>query len=347
MIAFSLDILQWAGWSAVAMAGAAMAFIYAALETGIYVMNKLRLDLRAESGSHSARRIRRVIRNQGNLLAVLLIGSNVMTYAATFAVGAMFVLAGHEEHAEWYTMLVAGPILFVVAEAVPKNVAQRVGERLVHRLSPVLAVSHWMFNACGLAPLLRGFSGLVMRMLGRRQDSYIPMGHAGLTALVADVQATGVLTHLQTVMADRIIHIGQIKLAQVMIPMEKVASVPAGASREQLLEVMQKHNHSRFPVLDANGQVISMWNIYDALAGEPVTDVSVRGRGHEGTATHKPSGRMPDLLALEDSASVTDALYRMQRAHAPIAVIAHEGRHVGIVTIKDLVEEIVGEIETT
>lgn len=327
MIAMTIS-LESLGWIALLLAASALSFVYSGLETGIYLMNKIRLDLLAESGSAPARRIRGVIANQGNFLAVLLLGANLANYATTFAISALFVLAGYR-HAEWYTLAVGAPILFVFCESVPKNVAQRVAETMVLSLSGVLKASSVVFNACGLAPLVRGFAWLLMRIVAPKARSHATMGHESLSAVVAESHASGVLTHSQTVMADRIMHISGVTVRHAMIPMSKVIYAPANLNRAQMLDLMRAHNYSRFPQVDAAGQVVSILNIYDALA--------------EGSAA---AAKVSEPVMLPDSTTITDALYVMQRTHAPMAVVADAtGKHVGIVTVKDLVEEIVGELE--
>ncbi len=328
LAAISMEYLPWAVLLAI---GACLSFMYSGLETGIYLMNKSRLDLRAESGSKAARLVRRVIHSPGNLLAVLLIGSNVAEYVATFAVSAMFLLAGYGDRVEWYTVAVVAPGLFIFCESLPKNLAQRAAERFVYRFAPLLRASSVLFNACGLAGVVRGFAWALMKLVRARQQSYIPMGHQGLAAVVADSQAAGVLTHTQTVMADRVMHITQVRLKNAMIPMAKVAYAPAQVTHEQMLELMRAHNFSRFPMLDGAAQVVAILNIYDALAAAD---------------NEPPTGKTLEPLVLGEDMAVTDALYRMQRSHSPMAIVADaSGKHVGIATVKDLVEEIVGELD--
>ncbi len=93
MIAQAASHLQWSLWLSVLWASVILQALYAGMETGIYVMNKVRLELRAERGYGPARLLRRMLDRPDNLLAVLLIGTNLTSYAATFAVSAMFVLA--------------------------------------------------------------------------------------------------------------------------------------------------------------------------------------------------------------------------------------------------------------
>ena len=331
MIAEVPPLAAWFLWVPVFLIGLLFGALYNAAETGIYVMNKTRLELRAEFGSRPARILRVMIRRPGNLLAVLLIGTNLADYAATFAVSAMFVMAGYADQAEWYALAVAAPLLFIFCTSVPKNVSQRMAEGVAHRLAWLLRASSFLFNVCGIAPLVRGFSSLLMRAAGVRRPSHSPLGHESLTSIVAEGHASGVLTHSQSIMADRVMRISEVSLRDVMIPMRQVVSVPRDITRERIIEVIRQHNYSRLPVLDAAGRVVGILNIYDVLAeGESVP----------------PADLMKPPLILLAGLTVTDALYHVQREHAAMAIVeGATGRHVGIVTIKDLVEEIVGELE--
>jgi len=315
-------------WAAALAGSMLLRGLYAGMETGIYVVNKIRLDLRAEEGLRSARLLRRLLRNPNNVLAVLLVGTNLFSYVATFCVASLFILAGFGGSAEWLTIAVATPALFIFAESVPKTVFQRLAERAVYRFAPLLWASHLLFLCTGATPLVRSFGAFLMKLVGRRSRHSL-FGHEGLSAVVAEGRASGLLTHFQSIMADRVAHIRTVTLAQALVPMKRVVSVPAGADRATLLEVFRNNSYSRLPLVESDGQVAGILDIYGVL-----TD-----------AGQSPSERATPPLCLEWDLNVTDALYRMQRARAMMAVVRRDGKHVGIVTVKDLVEEIVGEIQ--
>jgi len=319
----------WTAWSALAVAGLVTGALYAGLETGIYVLNKVRLDLRAEAGSRPARTLRRWLANTGSLLSVLLVGTNVSGYATTFAVTALFVLAGAGHHAQWYTLAVATPLMFIL-ESVPKNVFQRLAERLVYRLSWYLAASSVLFHACGLAPLVRGFGWLMMRLALVGRAKRAGWHEHSLEAIMAESAASGVLTPFQSVMATRVMRISEVSLADVMTPMSRVFSAPRGVSGETFIGRLRGHDYSRVPLRDADGQVVGVVDIYDVL-----TDPSAPA----------PADRMTPPLVLPAGMNVPDVLYRMQQARTQMTIVQDAGgRHVGLATIKDLVEEIVGEL---
>jgi CBS domain containing-hemolysin-like protein len=317
-------------WAAVAAAAVAMAMLYAGMETGIYVLNKIRLDLRAEGGSRQARILRGLLRRPDHLLAVLLIGSSAATYAATFAIRGLFTAAGCGEWSEWYSLATATLVLFVLGEAVPKNIFQHAAEKLVYRLAVPLKLSSAAFTACGLGPLVRACSSLVLRLVPKRALQ-ARAAQQGFAAIMAEGTASGVLTHFQSVMADRVMRVTQVTLADVMIPMDRVISAPRDIDIDSLKALIRDHNFSRLPLLDGAGQVSGVLDIHEVLLG-----------GDQ----DQPVGKAVAPLVLPADMSVTDAMYRMQRTHSVMAVTADAGgKHVGIVTIKDLVEEIVGELE--
>ncbi len=321
---------DWLIWPMVLVVCTGFDAIFCGLETGIYVMNKNRLELRAEAGNHTARTLQRMLARPNRLLTVLLIGANVCRYLSTFSISAMFVQAGHEAGAEVYTLLVATPLFFVVSDSGPKSIFQRLGARGVYPLVWLLKAADRLFFWTGISPLVMGVSTLLMRVVSSGGKTTPSMGHQGIATLVEEGYASGVLTHFQSVMADRVMRIGDVQVGDVMIPMERVVSAPQNIGRDDLIEIIRPHNFSRLPMLDHAGQAAGVLNIYDVLGELPA------GR---------PADKSTPPLVLPVETTVTDALYRMRRSHQAMAVAALEGRHVGIVTIKDLVEEIVGELE--
>jgi len=321
------ELAGWILWSLVVVVATVFDGMFCGMETGIYVMNKIRLDLRAEAGSRPARVLRGMIRQPNNLLAVLLIGTNLGRFVSTFAITSMFVMAGHAARAEWYTLAVATPLMFVVSDSVPKGVFQRRGEALVYRFGWLLRGADLLFKATGLSYLVRAVAGGIMRLLRARpiaSDEH----HPG--AILAESFAAGVMTHPQSVMADRVMRIGTLTLADVCRPLSGAVTATLDAAREPLRECVQRHNYSRLPVIDETGQVAGILDVYDILASEGELDVRAV---------------MTPPLVLSGTLDVAAALYRMQRGRSAMAVVAQEsGRHVGIVTIKDLVQQIVGEI---
>ena len=329
MIAVIGDKAAAVAWAIVFAAAVAMSALFAGMETGIYVLNKIRLDLRAETGDRRARLLRNIIANPNDMLAALLIGVNIAGYSATFAASAFFVLSGAGHRSEWYAMVLTAPMLFVFGESVPKNVFRRLAETLAYRMARVLGYSQALFSVTGLVAMITALAGAMLKLCGVKKRARQPLGHEGVAAAVAEGQAGGALTHLQAVMADRVMKIADVALRNVMIPMGKTLTAAQDIDLPRLTALVRDSRYSRLPLLDPAGQVTGILNVYDAL-----------------TDHAPPADKAAVPLVMGEGLSVTDAMYRMQRANAHMAVVADaENKHIGIVTIKDLVEEIVGELE--
>ena len=322
---------DWAGWLSVMVVTITLDALYCGLETGTYVLNKIRLDLRAEAGHRPAGYLQRLLHEPNKLLSILLIGTNVMRFASTFAITRMFMMLGAGAEAEIYTTFVATPVLFVVGDAIPKSAFRRLGDAAVYRLWWFLRISHVAFTLTLLGPIVRLFSGTMMRLAGASaNEEQQSLEDEAVAQAVAEGRASGTVTHFQSIMADRIMHLDRVRLSQVMVPMHDVVRAPLDVDSEALTELYRSHEVSRVPLLDGSGRVAGVLNVHEALVDPP-----------EGG----PTRAAVEPLVLPENTSVTGALYRMQREKTNFAVVSRGRRHIGIVTVKDLVEEIVGEIQ--
>jgi len=318
----------WVVWPIVLAAATVLSALFSGMETGIYVMNKVRLELRAEAGGRDAQRLRRLLKKPNNLLSVLLIGTNIANYSVAFALTAMFDLGKMGGLAEWYALVSGTLLLFVLGETVPKTVFHRLAETLTYRLGWTITAADWVFKATGLSYFMRAASWLVMLPVRRKQSTVAVESRLG--DVFAEGQASGVLTHMQAVMVDRVMHIADVTLADVMVPIRKAVCIRRDTAHEVLVRVLRKHNFSRVPVLDDAGDVVGILDVYDVLIDAPAAI---------------PAERMTAPLNLPSDMTVTEALYAMRRDGNMMAVAQKDSKAVGIVTIKDLVEEIVGELE--
>lgn len=319
-----------ATWVAVFCLAALLDALYSGMETGAYMLNRVRLDLHADAGHWRPRYWQRLLGNYNRLLAILLLGTNIMRYVEVLSIARLFTLAGLGEHADLYTMAVATPVMFILSDTVPKQVFQRLDEKPMYRLARLLKISDWLFTVTGLTPLVRGVTAALLYVTGAGRSAR-PLESYGVHAAIAEGQASGIISHFQSVMADRVMSLTNVSVADAMRPLAQAVRAEHDITREGFIDLISRHDHSRIPLLDAAGAVCGIVDVYDVIT-EP-----------DGPA---PASKARPPFALPGTLGVTEALYRMQRAHRHMAVVTGKGgAHVGIVTIKDLVEEIVGELK--
>ena len=317
---------------AVLLLGMVGSAVFAGLETGTYVLNKVRLELRTGQGHPQARRLSRAMARPQELLIALLIATNVTQYLVAMPAVALFELAG-SDNAQLCAVATVTPLLFVFGDMVPKNIFRVAGETLTYRLSAVLAVTAGVCRWLGLSPVVLAVSRAILRLWpGERAAKPSAMGaRQRVHSFLAEGHAHGVLTRFQSRMASRVIDMRSTTAGEVMVTLPGVVAIPADCSRDAFIETLAGHNYSRLPVWrDEPANIVGIVNIYEVLLGD---DPSAA-----------PTRHMLPPIHLSETLPVAEALITLQRARRAMGIVTRGDKAVGIITIKDLVEEIVGEL---
>jgi CBS domain containing-hemolysin-like protein len=216
----------------------------------------------------------------------------------------------------------------------PKTLFRRHGETLAYQFGPFLLWSRRAFSVVGLVGAIRGMVALILRAASRRSGTGLGgTGQGGpVFAILAEGRASGALSENQRKMAERVVHIGRVHLRDVLVPLDEAAIVPETVTLEELRRLLAETNHPRFGVYrDRPENVVGVINVYDVLLDEQARPA----REHV----------LPPVKLQEDL-GVNEALVRLQRSHNVLGfVFSRDGRCVGLVSIKDLVSRIVGEVD--
>lgn len=314
--------------------------VFSGLETGMYRVSRLRVRLGAEKGQWRQTVLSRLLPDGAGLLLSLLVANNLANYAATSSVTYLLLEAVESERAaELLATAVTAPLLFVFAESLPKNVFLCRADALMAFFSPMLLVMHRVLTWCGIVPLLRGLAYLFGRAIGSSLASKTMIASAQrhqVRAILRDTHEEGLLSSVQTDIVDRIVSIPGLRLSAVMIPLAQVHSVSIRSDRTALLNALRRRPLTRLPVWkDMPTQIIGYINVYDVLSSdEPFRDVE--------------RSVLP-LQKMDADAPVIDAIDVMRRDRVKIVLVTRTRRSgqevpAGIVTMKDLVEELLGEL---
>ncbi len=317
-----------------------LAGMFAGSETGLYRLSHLRLRLSIERKSLLYVILGKVMHDRGGLLLSMLIGTNLAHYLATSIVTNLFLEKVSSEHtAELFTTLLTAPILFIFSELIPKNVFFYRADLLMPYLAPILYIFHKVFSLSGAVPALKFISENFGRLMGLASSSKMVMtltGRHQVTAILQDTHEEGILSPVQADIINRIVNIPSVTIRNVMIPINKVEMIDVSQDKSALLSKLKKYTFTRFPVTEGGAlNIIGFVNIYDVLSSsEQFTDLK---------------GFIKPIRRLEASNTILQAINIMRSENQKIVLVTKSGhigrdRPIGILTMKDLVEELLGEL---
>ena len=316
-----------------------LAGLFSGAETGLYRLSRLRLRLGVEKKRLSFVILGRCLRDSSGLLLSMLIVTNLAYYLTTSIVTYVFLKAGAKHSAELFATLLTAPTLFVFSELIPKNIFFYRADSLMPYLSPVLYGFHKLLSWCGIVPLLKFVSGLFARSAGLASSPKTVITSAQrhkVQAILQDTHEEGILSSVQTDIINRLVSISNIRIKSVMIPIDNVQMVDVNSDNSALLSKLKKCAFTRLTVIENRAEnIIGFINIYETLSSsEQFANLQ---------KFVKP------IRKVDANTTVTDTINIMQRENQKIVLVTKIGRAgqerpIGIVTMKDLVEELLGEL---
>jgi magnesium and cobalt exporter, CNNM family len=321
---------------------------FVAAEIALVSVRRSRIDQLVDEGSSSARRVRKLIDDPGRFLAVSQLGLTLIGFfASAFAAVSMVdglasLLAGFgvaQSSAESASLIVVTIILalftIVFAELIPKAIALGAPERFALVLSRPIDVLARLLGP--VVTVLNGITRWVARSMGVEMNQEAAISAEELRLIVERGGEQGVLEAEEEQMINAVIELGERRVHEVMVPRVAIAALPSAATLEQAIDLVVDVGHSRIPVYhDSIDEIVGILYAKDLL---PYLKTD---------AAPRPALRKllrPPVLVPE-SMTVDDLLHEFQRRKVHIAIVLDEyGGTAGLVTIEDLLEEIVGEIQ--
>ncbi|XAM00133.1 CNNM domain-containing protein [Phycisphaeraceae bacterium D3-23] len=319
----------WVGLMVVGFAGSAL---FSGMETGCYRLNRVRLFVRSARKERAAIVLDKLISRPAALLGTLLVGNNMANYLGTAALG---IILGSLALAEWQVILVntllVTILLLIFGETLPKNLFASHADRFMYPLARPLRILHWLYTVTLVLPVVVLVSKLAVRLVGGGQARIISP-RLRVVEMVRHGAGHGLLSDEQSAMAQRAFALSNHEVGGEATPWSKVQTVRADQDVDGLIALARRSKHSRFPVLDTQGRIAGTIDVIDTLAdGEP------GGR--------KVGELMRPAVSVPATRTIRYTLTQLQREHIGLAVITGPtGRPVGVVTVKDLVEPLTGEI---
>jgi magnesium and cobalt exporter, CNNM family len=303
---------------------------FSAAEMAFIGANRVRLRHLAESGSGTAARYLEAAKQPERLLSTSMMGVTIAHISASsLATWALLPIVGSA--AALVVTLALTPLMLIFGEVIPKAVAREWATTLILRLFRLIELASRV-----LLPLTWAANTLVtgaLSLLGRRRRSARQfVSREELKLLLQMEPAEADVTTSEAEMIDKIFDLGDTAVREVMVPLVDVATLPDTASPDEAVRLIGERGFSRIPVF--TDRVFNIVGVVTAM------DLLRRG-AHAGTLAElmRPATYVPETKPIDD------LLREMQKARLQLAVVVDEyGGAIGIVTVEDIVEEIVGEI---
>jgi putative hemolysin len=322
--------------------------VFVAAEIALVTMRRTRIETLVEEGSRSARRVQRLVAQPGRFLAVTQIGLTFLGFLAS-AYAAVSLTEKLQRFLEGFvvTQSYAQPVALVIVtlllslftivfgELVPKSLALAHTERYALTLSAF--VDFLLRPLSPLVTLLTFITTSVSRALGAGQMDESQMSTQELRFIVERGAEQGTLEAEEEQMINAVIELGDRRVHEVMIPRIAIVAIPATASLEEAIDKVVEEGHSRIPVFEESvDEVVGILYAKDLL---PFLKGPNQGRPNLRSLLRTP-------VFVPESMSIDDLLHEFQRRKVHLAIVLDEyGGTAGLVTIEDLLEEIVGEIQ--
>ncbi|MGE5181663.1 MAG: hemolysin family protein, partial [Acidobacteriota bacterium] len=315
---------------------AAQAFFVSA-EVALSACDRGALHARAAAGKTRAARAERMLSVPQVTLATTLVGANLATLVAVMLVGLQLAVRGHP--LIWAPVIVVPPML-VGGHLVPKAIVQAHADRVVDAIASPLKLASFVLRPFVLG--VGGFAAAVTKLTRTdRKKAFVTRDELALLIESEPQTDKPEISADEREMIANVFELSAYKVGELMVPLSEVTALPEDTSvAEAALEVADKQ-HSRMPIYRSRvDDVVGIVHVFDILQAA----AAAKGEGAQPTKTVAELAHPP--LYVPETMKASDLLVQLQAEKQHLAIVVDEyGGAVGICTIEDLLEIIVGEIE--
>ncbi len=304
---------------------------FSSAETSMTAANRIHIRSLAEQGNKRAIILEKVISNSGKMLSTILIGNNIVNIAAS-SLATTFTI---KVLGNMYIGVATGVMTLLVllfGEITPKTIATLQADRLALAYArPVYWLMTILTPVIFIVGKLAGGILFVLRIDPNARQGTITEHE--LRSMVNASQENGVIEREEKQMIYNVFDFGDSSAKDVMIPRIDMTFIDVESTYKELMDIFKEDMHTRFPVFEDNtDNVIGIINVKDLLLYPENEEFSIRKILREPYFTYEYK-------------RTTDLMMEMRKASVNLAIVLDEyGSTAGLVTLEDLLEEIVGEI---
>ena len=303
---------------------------FSSAETALMTSNKLRIRNLAENGDKRAEKVLEITANTDKMLSAILIGNNIVNLSAS-ALSTTLTLKVFGSSLVGVATGVLTFLILVFGEITPKNVASKNAENIALKYIGIISVLVVILTP--VIYVVNKVAGIVISLFVKNNDDNNMVTEDELRAMVEVSHEDGVIEKEEKKMIVNVVDFGDTVAGDIMLPRVDMVMVSVESSYEEILKIFREERYTRIPVYEESpDNVIGILNVKDFLLIEDKENFSVKEHLREPLYTYeykKTSSLMLD----------------MRKTGANIVIVLDEyGTTVGLITLEDMLEEIVGEI---
>lgn len=306
----------------------AMSAYFSATETAFASLSRSRIRILAERGNRRAALVDRLSDNYDKLLSTILVGNNIVNIAAS-SIATVYFIRHLGDTGPTAATIVMTLLVLIFGEVTPKSLAKEMPERFAMFSAPILRVLLTL-----LTPINYLFS-LWQKLMSRivPADDDRRMTDEELLNIVAEAANEGGIDSEESELIRSAIEFNDQEAADILTPRVNVVAVPHDITAEELEKVFQESGLSRLPVYEESiDNVLGVVNLKDFF-------------GCPRDSSFRVTDIMSEPVYVSENMKIGTLLKYLQKAKASFAIVADEyGGMAGIVTVEDILEELVGEI---
>ena len=303
---------------------------FSSAETSLTTVNKIRMRSLAEEGDKCAKMVIEITENSSQMLSAILIGNNIVNLSASSLTTTIAYNLGGPAVAIATGIITV--LILIFGEITPKTVATINSEKMA--LSYAYPIHFIMIIVKPISIVINALSRCVFFVLrvnpNTKSDA---MTETELRTIVDVSHEDGVIEEEEKEMIYNVFDLGDAKAKDVMVPNVHVTFADVNSTYQELLEIFREDMYTRLPVYEeSTDNVIGTINMKDLLLFDSSKEFHIRDILREAYFTHEHK-------------SISELLVEMRQASFNIAIVLDEyGETAGIITLEDILEEIVGEI---
>ena len=302
---------------------------FSASETAFSSLNQIRLKSRAEDGDSSAARVLNMAEQYDKLLSTILIGNNIVNIAAASIGTILFTRMLGAERGATVSTIVLTIIVLIFGEVTPKSLAKEMPEKVATAVSPFLVLLLALMTP--LTWLFTQWKKLLGHFVHSGEADTITEGE--LMTMVSEAENDGELTDRESELIRSAIEFDDVEVEEILTPRVDVVAVEDNTSLDEVAQTFAESGYSRLPVYhDTIDNIIGVVHEKDFYLARLKKETSLE-------ELVKPT------LYTTGSTQISQLLRTLREQHHHLAVVVDEyGGTEGIITLEDILEELVGEI---